>query len=129
MKFGTITSREMEVVLCTFFFVNSTVTLDCQRRLVDPVDADCVFLNSRSYVRNSVRMPALSSKAGVHAHCQARIMFVQILSTKRPTFGRGEHFLNVYGLFLASLWLSKLFSVAAQCLFMRLNRTTVNLCI
>lgn len=81
----------MEVVLCTFllllFLFNNTVTLDCQGLMLDPVDADCVFLNSRSYVRNSVRMPALSSKAGaVPAHSQAHIMFVQIfsLSTKRP---------------------------------------------
>lgn len=44
---------------------NSTVPL--HETALDPADAVCVFINSRSYVRNSVRMPALSSKAGVHA--------------------------------------------------------------
>lgn len=95
----------MEVVLCTFFFFNSTVTLNCQRRLLDPVDAVCVFLNSRSYVRNSVRMPALSSKAGVHAHSQAHNMFVQIcsLSTKRPH--ARLVYSNIFSMCMVCFWL------------------------
>lgn len=97
-----------------FFFLNSTVTLHCQRLLLDPVDAHCVFLNSRSYVRNSVRMPALSSKAGVHAQCQAHVVLVQIFSLSVWCM---DIFFNVYGLLLASLWLSKLFSVAAVSIY------------
>lgn len=49
----------------------------------------CVFINSRSYVRNSVRMPALSSNAGVRvmraASCYvcADFYFVSQMCTHR----------------------------------------------
>lgn len=68
-------------------FFNSTVRL--HKTALDPADAVCVFINSRSYVRNSVRMPALSSKAGVHAmrsascYVCADFYFVSQLCTRK----------------------------------------------